>query len=1157
MSESENFKQLSRDELVEQLIRANQELRKMKHLHKEADEISASDVIELLNLAPDAFFQGDQNGNFILCNDQAEILTGYTRQELKSMHMSDLFESEELSAKPLRFDLLEHGKNVVSERLLRRKDGKKVDVQMNSRKMPDGTYQSFMRDVTERKIAEQRIRESEESYRNLFQNAQVGLFRTRISDGQVLESNEQMARICGYDDREEFLREYKTSENYVDKGAREQMIDLIRKQGFVKNYEARYYKKDKTYFWGSFSAHIHPEKGWIEGVLEEVTERKAALEAMRNSEEKFAKTFYNSPDVMIITSPADGRIIDVNDSIFRIAGYQPKELKGRSTIELNLWVNTEQRDNYINQLVKQGRVVNFEAMFRKSYGEYFTGLISGEFIRIENQRCVLSVIRDISERKQSEERNLLLASILEYSNDFIGVATPDHHAMYINKAGRKMIGLDEHESIRQISIEDFFFPEDLPFVRETLLPELEKSGRWSGEFRFRHFKTAEAIDVLYDLFYSTDPESGKVINISTISRNITELKQQERKLRITEKRYRSLIEYAADGVVIINIKGEFQYISPSATRHFGYTEDEAIGKPGDHFTHPDDLPYVLNELGKVMADPGYQPKISYRFRKKDGTYRWIETTFTNLLAVEGINGLVLNFTDITEKRQQWKRLEESETNLKVIIENSRDSIWAIDADYRIIYVNDIFVQAFEQAFGKILERGTNVVEALPHDLAAVWKHRYDRVLGNEQFVLNDCIVANEKEFHIEVSFKPILVHEKVIGASVYARDITAKVRYEQDLINAKNKAEESERLKSVFLQNMSHEIRTPMNGIIGFLDLLKEPDLTEAEKEKYISIVEKSGQRLLNTINDIIEISKIEVNQVEVRHESMNIQDYMIYLKDFFNKDAASKGVELILSEYLQGKEAFIVTDRPKFESICTNLLNNAVKFTDKGSISFGCRSVDGKLIIWVKDTGIGIPASRLEAVFDRFVQADLNITRPHEGSGLGLSITKAYTEMLGGTIEVQSEQGKGTLFTVSFPHQLSGKQDPAESVEPVQVVAGRNNPLILLAEDDQTNLTVLEWMLVSEQFRVIKATTGQEAVKIFSGTPDIALILMDLKMPDLNGLEATKMIRQSNDRIPIIAQTAYALSGDRQKAIEAGCTDYIAKPIRKTDLIRMIRKYI
>lgn len=141
----------------------------MKHLHKEADEISASDVIELLNLAPDAFFQGDQNGNFILCNDQAEILTGYTRQELKSMHMSDLFESEELSAKPLRFDLLEHGKNVVSERLLRRKDGKKVDVQMNSRKMPDGTYQSFMRDVTERKIAEQRIRESEESYRNLFQ----------------------------------------------------------------------------------------------------------------------------------------------------------------------------------------------------------------------------------------------------------------------------------------------------------------------------------------------------------------------------------------------------------------------------------------------------------------------------------------------------------------------------------------------------------------------------------------------------------------------------------------------------------------------------------------------------------------------------------------------------------------------------------------------------------------------------------------------------------------------------------------------------------------------------------------------------------------------------------------------------------------------------
>jgi len=1117
----------------------------------------AGTFMELLNLAPDAFFQGDQNGRFIYCNDQAEKLTGYTFMELSSMHMSNLFDPEELNAKPLRFDLLQEGKSVISERALKRKDGNIVDIQMNSRKMPDGTYQSFIRDITERKLAELKIRESEETYRNLFQNAQVGLFRTRISDGQVLESNEQMARICGYDSREEFLKEYKTSENYVDEGTREHMIELIRKHGFVSNYEARYYKKDRTFFWGSFSARICPEKGWIEGVLEEITNRKTAQEALMASEEKFSKAFFNSPDVLIITDPAEGTIMDVNDSILRIAGYVPKDLKGKSTIELGFWQHIEQRNMYNQLLIKHGRVVNMEAGFRKSNGDFLTGLISGEFIRIENKRCVLSVIRDISERKQAEEQNRFLASILKHSSDFIGVATPDQQAVYVNPAGQKMLGLDGDEAVKNAKIEDYFFPEDLPFVRNTIFPTLKKHGRWSGEFRFRHFKTGEPVQVLYDLFLTEDPKTGQVLNISTISRDISDLKLQEQKLLHAEKRFRSLIEQASDGVVIIDQNGIFKYISPSALRIFGYSEEDAIGQSGDTFTHPDDMPLVMEAIGKLFQDPGYKPKLSYRFRNKAGEYRWIETTFTNLLDYEAIEGLVLNFADITDRREALIRLEESEANMKVILENSMNSIWAIDREYRIVFINDVFVHSFEDVFGLSLVKGTSVLESLPENLRPVWKERYDKVLANNQFVITDSLDTIRGTMHIETSFKPILIQGKVVGASVYGRDITAKVNYEQNLIRAKNKAEESERLKSVFLQNMSHEIRTPMNGILGFLDLLKEPDLSEEQMGKYIAIVEKSGQRLLRTINDIIEVSRIESGQVELRHEEMNLEEFMLYLRDFFRKSASEKGLELILEAFVSGSSAHIITDRNKLESILTNLINNAVKFTNKGSIRIGNRLTNGSIEFWVKDTGTGIPADRLEAIFDRFVQADLNITRPYEGSGLGLSITKAYAGMLGGSVTVESVLGKGSQFWVTIPYHAAERKEEAKVEEYVPMTNTKIKPLILLVEDDQTSIVVVEWMLRSENYRIIRASTGREAVTSFKDNPEISLILMDLKMPDMNGFEATAEIRKHNPYIPIIAQTAYALAGDKQKALEAGCTDYLAKPIRKTELLNMINKYL
>jgi signal transduction histidine kinase len=386
-------------------------------------------------------------------------------------------------------------------------------------------------------------------------------------------------------------------------------------------------------------------------------------------------------------------------------------------------------------------------------------------------------------------------------------------------------------------------------------------------------------------------------------------------------------------------------------------------------------------------------------------------------------------------------------------------------------------------------------------------------------------------------------------------DIKLRVGIEKELISAKEKAEESNRLKSHFLANMSHEIRTPMNGILGFLDLLQDVNLPDAEKSRYLSIVNKSGLRLLDTINDIIEMSRIEAGQVHVEPKKFDLAEMMQYLFDFFKPQTDEKGLNFYCHLDRLGGRLMLITDRYKLEGILTNLLKNAIKFTKAGSIEIGGYREADAIVLYVKDTGRGIPADRLEAIFERFIQADLGETRGHEGSGLGLSIAKAYTEMLGGKIYVESEPGKGSLFYIVLTDLF---------VDPLPCQVSRPSPVpslhglsILVAEDDDTSFLYIEMVLKQNGIKLMRTFTGQETILALRQHPDISLILMDIKMAGMNGLEATKEIRKFNTSIPIIAQTAFAISGDQELALAAGCNDYMAKPIKKEVLLEKIEKCV
>jgi len=505
--------------------------------------------------------------------------------------------------------------------------------------------------------------------------------------------------------------------------------------------------------------------------------------------------------------------------------------------------------------------------------------------------------------------------------------------------------------------------------------------------------------------------------------------------------------------------------------------------------------------------------------------------------------------------------EDFENKFKQIAENIDEVFW-LRTDSEMIYVSPSFEKIWGVPCQAIYENPQIFADII---------HPEDKLVVHEIFQTNEFkekglfnyeyrIIRSDNQVRwINAKTVPIIDESgQIIKRVGIAADITEKYQTVQELIQAKEHAEESDRLKSAFLANMSHEIRTPMNGILGFSELLKEPGLTGEKQQEYIKIIEKSGKRMLNIINDIIDISKIEANLMEVDIKECNINEKIEFIDIFFKPQVDEKGLQLHFQNTLPTKEAIIRTDNEKVYSILTNLVKNAIKYSNEGAIELGYIKKGEILEFYVKDAGIGIPEDRLSAIFERFVQADISDKMARQGAGLGLSISKAYVEMLGGKIWVESEEGNGSTFYFTLPYNADPKEKKVDGK--VVLAQDANNQIknlkILIAEDDEISEMLISITVKEFSKEVIEAKTGNEAVKISQKNLDIDLILMDIQMPVMNGYEATRQIRQFNKDVVIIAQTAFGLSGDREKAIEAGCNDYISKPIKKEELLLLIQKY-
>jgi signal transduction histidine kinase/ActR/RegA family two-component response regulator len=380
---------------------------------------------------------------------------------------------------------------------------------------------------------------------------------------------------------------------------------------------------------------------------------------------------------------------------------------------------------------------------------------------------------------------------------------------------------------------------------------------------------------------------------------------------------------------------------------------------------------------------------------------------------------------------------------------------------------------------------------------------------------------------------------------------------ELELIAAKEQAEESDRLKTSFLANMSHEIRTPMNGIMGFAHLLKNQNLSGEKQQQYIDIIERSGKRMLSLINDLVDISKIESGLMNVSSSEVNINDMLMYLHKFFMEEARERDNVLTLNSVMVPDESMVMADKEKLYAVLMNLLKNSIKYTGKGLIQFGCTRDGDWLCFRVNDTGIGIPKEKQSMIFNRFVQVhDESDGVAYEGAGLGLAITKAYVDMMQGNILVESTAGKGTEFTVLIPWRpvtrfKTGPDHPqAASVQPYRKLK------ILIAEDEESSGFLLSEIIQSWSADIYITRNGREAVDLCKRQDDIDLVLMDIKMPVLDGLSAIREIREFNKDMVIIAQSAYALTGDRETAMDAGANEYLSKPVSSDQLYFFMRKF-
>jgi PAS domain S-box-containing protein len=1011
-------------------------------------------------------------------------------------------------------------------------------------------YIGTITDITERKQSEDALKESEERYR-VFINSTNDMAFLKDNDLKYILVNKRNAEffqknekeIIGKTDFDLMPEVFAEKCKETDENALNSNIVVISEEKVGE----RIYEIHK------FRVPLSNNKLGIGGYIRDVTEQKWAEENLRKSEEHYRTLLTAIPDLMFRLD-GEGRFIDYHADDSSILFVPPEKFLGKHYKEILPPDVSKKYEKIIREVKRTGEIgkLEYEVKLNNNEMRFYEARVT-----CYRDECV-AIIRDMTEQKKAEkalvESENKYRTIFEnvqdvfYRTDFNGIIVE------ISPSVEKYSGYKREELIGN-SVDILYYNlEDRKYFIETLK---EKGILVDYEMRFKSkdgnllYSSANA-HILFDV-------NNNPIGIEGSLRDISERKKIEDILKESEERYRILIETMNEGVILVDNDDTIQFVNRKWCDIYGYEPEEVIGKIGYAILVMEEDRHIILEKNSsrlgLVSD-------SYELKglKKSGELIWLNINGTPVKDKTGkVIGSVGIMTDITER----KHAEEELKKLSRAVEQSPISIVITDTKGNIEYVNPKFVALTgylpEEAVGRnprILKSG----ETPKGDYKMLW----DTILaGNDWVGEFHNKKKNGKLYWESALISPI----KNSGGNIthflaVKEDITEKRQKEIELITAKEKAEESERLKSSFLANMSHELRTPMVGILGFAELMK--DIAEStELKNFADNIMKSGKRLLETLNLILDLSRIEAGKLEIKTSEVDIVQLIKEVYVNYINEAEKKNLKILFNT---SEEVFIskVDERMLWESI-NNLINNAIKYTKAGEIQIDVSSDKNKkkAYIKVKDTGIGIPKESQNTIFEEFRQVSEGYSRGFEGTGLGLTITKNFIEKIGGNISVESDIGVGSVFTIELP--LLKFYDITAPVKEAKVIIEEEKPIIenkdayiLCVDDDSFTREYLEY-IIKDFYKISFANNGLIAIEM-SKSNNFSLILMDINLgKGMDGIETARKIRKlpGYEKIPVIAMTAFAMKGEREEFLNSGMNDYISKPFKSIELIEIIDKVI
>lgn len=1017
--------------------------------------------------------------------------------------------------------------------------------------------------INQKKFYYQKLLEKEQSWNNRLKEYRTILYSigdgviTTDREGKITMMNAVAEQLTGFKEEEARMlplsEVFRIANEYTLEPVETPIEKVIREKRVVglANHTVLIARSGEIIPIIDSGAPVIDENGNIQGVVlvfRDQREEKLQESKLRTAENQYRSLFESIPDGIALHElifddtgqPVNYRIIAVNQQYEEILNLPREKIINALATDLYGTPQAPYLELYA-KVATEGKPVEFETFFPPLNKFFHIAVYCPE------QNKFATVFQDITERKLLEAERYRLLNILEKSvNEIYVFDYNDLHFEYANQGVTRNTGysLQELKEMTPLDLLDAITREEF----EQLLIPLRSGEKQTISFEANHRRkdnTVYPIELQIQIQYE---QNHKVF--LAIGNDITEKVKYRQELAVTEQKYTELFNSITEAIFVYDPQtGKIIDVNDAVVKLYGYhSKKEVIEQCNIGTLSDSEQGYTMEravELVRKAANEGPQ-QIEWMARKKNGDVFWLSILLKKI-RMGHADYVIATGRDITLEKQIRLALDESNERFRLAFLTSPDSI-------NINRLSDGLYVEVNEGFCKITGYTREEVIGKTSLELNIWVNPDDRARLVKELQEKGYCENLEANFRCKdgkiltgLMSARVIMLKGVPHILNITRDISARKEMESQLIEAKNKAEESDRLKTAFLHNISHEIRTPMNAIMGFADLLRNEALEPDRKAKYIDIILNSSKQLLSIVNDVLEISRLESKTVLLHLSTFNLNQLVEELHQLYLPKI--RRLNFTFHCALASEEAMVEGDKEKISQILTNLLNNALKFTQEGSIEFGYQIERDKIVWYVKDTGIGIPENEQKKIFERFYQANLPIAQLKGGSGLGLSIVKNLVELMEGHIWVESTPGKGSTFYFTIPYR------PAKAVTQNTVLSPISFEMlhILVVEDNISNYNLIEQLLTQHGAKISWAKTGNEAIEKIKSMP-FNLILMDIKLPEMDGLTATRIIKQRLPHLPVIALTAFSTPEDQKEALEAGCDAFLTKPVDKNELFGIIR---